>query len=179
MQTWETYKKAVLEYSKLKPIIKTLAFVPTVDTKVQTLPTDCLIATFVDYGELSTFQEVYVSETADQGWYENKGTLFLTPAPTTTDPITVIYSAQYVPGATVVDGFTPALPEADLPYIDDLEQAIILEAEADDIAKGPTAYSVGQTQISRSAGLVYLQQRARELRQRVAQSLSEPVALWL
>ena len=183
MQTWETYKRAVLEYSKLRPITKTLAFVPTVDTKVQVLPTDCLMAQFVDYGELSTFQEVFVSETTDQGWYENKGALFLTPAPTTVDPITVIYSARYVPteptGTEVFGTFTPDLPEDDLHLIEDLEQAIILEAEADDIAKGPTHYVVGQTQISRSAGLLYLQQRARELRTKVEQALGEPVALWL
>ena len=179
MQTWETYKRAVLEYSRLRPIQKTIAFEPTPATKVQILPSDCLMAQYVEYGELSTLQEVLTSDSTDLGWYEHQGALYLNPAPETADPITVLYSARYLPGDTEVDGFTPELPEADLHFIDDLEQAILLELEAADIAKGPTHYAVGQTQISRTAGLLYLQSRARELRQRVELALGEPVALWL
>ena len=72
----------------------------------------------------------------------------------------------------------PTFPAGDLGYVDDLEQAYLLDLQADDISSGPVSYSVGQTQVDREAAIADLRARALQLRTHVELALDEPFALW-
>ena len=176
MQEWETYQLAALEYSKLKPRKRTATITTVVNQTEYPLPADCLGLQFVAYGEQATFIEVVTNEGADQGWAAEEGTLYLTPAPTEATAIRIVYSGRHL-GDEDSQTF-PTIPAADLHHVDDLEQAIILELEADDVARGPASYTIGQTEVDRSEALKDLRSRAAQLRDKVELALAEPLAFW-
>lgn len=183
MQDWTTYKRAALEYSKMRPRSVTANITLVAADKDYALPADCLTVRAVEWGDVEiSFTEAITSTSADKGWAVEAGMLYLTPAPTAADvtatpTIKIIYDGRYIPNdSTLV--FTPPLPATDVHHVDDLEQSILLEVEADDVAKGPAVYSIGQTQVSRAEALAYLLGRARELRSRVRAAIEDPLAIW-
>jgi hypothetical protein len=184
MQDWDTYQRAALEYSRMRPrrLSGTLTLASetltlTADQKAQTVPEGCLAVTFVDWGLQVTLLEALTDTTTTQGWANEDGQLLLSPAPTEDDDgITIMYLARHLPDEDT-ETF-PTIPAEDLHYVDDLEQAILLEVEADEVAAGPTLYTIGQTQVSRVAALEYLAKRASSLRGRVRLALEDPFAVW-
>lgn len=176
MQEWETFQLAALEYSKLKPRKRTATITTVIDQTEYALPADCLGVQYVAYGERSTFIEVLTNEGADQGWADEQGTLYITPAPSEATAIRIVYSGRHL-GDEEQQTF-PTIPAADLHHVDDLEQAIILELEADEVAGGPAKYTIGQTEVDRSAALKDLRGRAAQLRHKVELALEEPLAFW-
>jgi hypothetical protein len=183
MQDWDTYKQAGMEYSRMRPRLAFASLTPVADTKLQTPPADCLDVQSCSYGVRGEPSEVYLDETgATAAWAYQPGQLFLTPAPTADTEgvvaaITLVYSARHLPNE---DQQTfPTIPVEHLHFVDDLEHAILLELEADDAARGPLVYSIGQTQVSRAEAVSTLRARAAQLRNRVRQAVEEPLALWL
>ena len=178
MQEWETYKQAALEYSRMRPRVAFASVTPVADTKLQTPPADCLDIQSCTYGEPGEPGEVYLDETgAVAAWAFVPGQLLLTPAPTAQTPaFTLVYYARHLPDEDTQT--FPTIPVEHLHFVDDLEQAIVLELEADDAARGPLTYSIGQTQVSRAEAVSTLRARAAQLRTRVRQAVEEPLALW-
>lgn len=183
MVNWETYKRAVLEYSKLAPRLVTTTLTPLPAVKLQTLPADCLWVQYLAYGEQGGFQEVFLDEVGTLGWANENGLLIITPIlelaedQEELDPLAIIYWARYTTDDNT-ETVTPTIPVAHQHLVDDLEQAIILEVEADEVARGPATYAIGQTQVDRSKALVDLRMRSMTLRTRVSQSLDTPLGLW-
>lgn len=183
MQDWDIYKQAALEYSRMRPRVAFASVTPVADTKTQTPPADCLDIQTCSYGDRGEPSEVYLDETgATTAWAYIPGQLILTPAPTvdetlgTTTPFTLVYYARHLPNEE--QQTFPTIPVEHLHFIDDLEQAITLELEADDAARGPMVYSFGQTQVSRAEAVNTLRSRAAALRSRVRSAVEEPLALW-
>jgi hypothetical protein len=183
MQDWDTYKQAGMEYSRMCPRIAFASFTAAADTKLQTPPVDCLDIQSCSYGDRAEPSEVYLDDVgATPAWAFLPGQLFLTPAPAldeelgTTTPFTLVYSARHLPNEDTQT--FPTIPVEHLHFVDDLEQAITLELEADDAAKGPMVYSFGQTQVSRAEAVNTLRARAAQLRLRVRQAVETPLALW-
>ncbi len=173
-----TYARAVVEYSRMKPLLVAADLTLEADTRVQTLPDGCLVVRSLDWGDQVTYFEALTSTAATQGWANEGGQLLVTPAPTATEAetdIQIVYLSLHL--IDDEDAY-PTLPAADLHFVDDLEQAITLELEADEVAAGPALYTVGQTQVSRVAALIYLKERAAGLRSRVRAALEEPFATW-
>lgn len=176
MQDWETFKLAALEYSKLKPRKRLATITTVIDLGEYGLPADCLSVQYVAYGERATFIEVVTNAGADQGWADEEGTLYITPLPTEELPVQMVYYGLHI-GNEDTQLF-PTIPAADLHHVDDLEQAIRLEIEADEMAGGPVSYSIGQTEVDRTAAITDLRARAQQLRHKVENALGEPLALW-
>lgn len=177
MIAWDTYSRAALDYSRLRPRRLTTAVTPTIGERRIALPSDALaVLTVVNGGDEIDLLEALTDETGTAGWACTDTELVVTPAPTTADPITIIYEARHLPDE-LAQTF-PTIPAAHLPLVDDLEQALVLDAEADTIAQGPMRYVFGQTDISREKAPAELRARAAALRQRVRDLLDEPVAFW-
>jgi hypothetical protein len=177
MQDWDIYKQAGLEYSRMCPRVAFATVTPVADTKVQTPPTDCLDIQACSYGVRAEPSEVYLDDTgATTAWAHLPGQLLLTPAPADTTTFTLVYSARHI--ANEDTQTFPTIPVEHLHFIDDLEQAITLELEADDAASGPMVYSIGQTQVSRAEAVNSLRARSMQLRTRVRQAVETPLALW-
>lgn len=177
MIAWETYKRAALDYSRLRPRQVVATVTPTPGERSVALPEDALGIVSVSYGVEVTPLEALTSGAETQGWAVTDRELLLTPAPTTDDPITIIYYARHLPDEDTQT--FPTIPVAHLPFVDDLELALSLEAEADEMEQGPLRYAIGQTEINREKGPASLRARAASLRRRVAEQLDEPVALWM
>lgn len=183
MQDWDIYKQAALEYSRMRPRVAFASLTPVADTKAQTPPVDCLDIQSCSYGARGEPGEVYLDTTgATAAWAYLPGQLLLTPAPAvdetlgTTTPFTLVYLARHLPDED--NQVFPTIPVEHLHFVDDLEQAITLELEADDAARGPMVYSFGQTQVSRAEAVSTLRARAATLRNRVRQAVEEPLAIW-
>ena len=176
MQDWETYKLAALEYSRMRPRVAFASITPVADTKIQIPPADCLDIQTCSYGDRAEPGEVYLDAGSATAWAYVPGQLIVTPAPTGTTAITLVYYARHL--ADEDTQTFPTIPVEHLHFVDDLEQAIILELEADDAAKGPMVYSIGQTEVSRAEAVSTLRARAAQLRTRVRLAVEEPLALW-
>ncbi len=183
MQDWDIYKQAALEYSRMRPRVAFASVTPVADIKTQTPPADCLDIQSCSYGVRGEPSEVYLDDAgATAAWAYLPGQLLLTPAPVvdetlgTTTPFTLVYYARHLPDEDTQT--FPTIPVEHLHFVDDLEQAITLELEADDAARGPMVYSFGQTQVSRAEAVSTLRARAAQLRTRVRQAVEEPLALW-
>jgi hypothetical protein len=177
MAVTETYARAVIEYSRMKPLLVAADYTLEADTRVQALPEGTIAVRSLDWGVQVIYLEALTSTAATQGWANEGGQLVLTPAPTSTEAETAI-QIVYLSLHLADDDAYPTLPTADLHFVDDLEQAILLEVEADEVAAGPALYTIGQTQVSRVAGLAYLKERAAALRNRVRAAIEEPFAIW-
>lgn len=176
MQDWETYKQAALEYSRLRPRVVVATITLPANTTLSVLPADCLRVRSLAYGVEGEMSEVIGGDGTTQAWAAESGQLAVVPAPAADTPVQIVYSARHV-GDEDTQEF-PTIPAADVGYVEDLEQAIILDLQADEIAGGPVVYAVGQTQVDRSAAVADLRQRALQLRMRVHLALDEPVGLW-
>lgn len=176
MQSWDTFQRAAMEYSRLRPRRTQATITLAVGVSEYQLPSTALpnTVTFSSYGDEGTFEEVMLPDNATPSWAVVDNTLFIAPAPTEAGTMTVIFSSYHpATGETF-----PTIPAAHISYVEDLEEAIILDLEADDVSRGPVVYAVGQTQVSREAALTDIRTRARDIRTRVAQALGEPLALW-
>lgn len=177
MQNWEIYRQAGLEYSRMRPRVAFASVTPVADTKLQNAPADCLDIVSCSYGERAELGEVYLDDAgATTAWAYQPGQLVLTPAPADATAFTLVYYARHLSDEDTQT--FPSIPAEHLHFIDDLEQAITLELEADDAARGPLVYSIGQTQVSRAEAVNTLRARAAALRSRVRQAVEEPLALW-
>lgn len=176
MIAWATYKRAALDYSRLRPREVVTTLTPTAGSRTLPLPEDTLSIVSVEYGSEVSLLEALTSAAETQGWAATDTELVLTPTPATDDPITVFYYARHLPNEGTQS--FPTIPAAHLPLVDDLELALTLEAEADEMEQGPLRYAIGQTEISREKAPASLRARAAGLRKRVADLLDEPVALW-
>ena len=176
MQEWETYRQAGLEYSRMRPRVAFASLTPVANTKLQTPPADCLDIQTCSYGDRGEPGEVYTDAGAATAWAYVPGQLILTPAPTDTTAITLVYLARHLPDEDLQE--FPTIPVEHRHFVDDLEQAITLELEADDAARGPMVYSIGQTQVSRAEAVNTLRARAAQLRDRVRLAVEEPLAIW-
>ena len=99
MQDWETYKRAALEYSRMRPRRVLATITLTADTKAQTAPAACLDIQSLAWGDRAEVGEVYLDDVGTvQAWAFEPGTFLVTPAPTADDTLTVniIYLAQHV-----------------------------------------------------------------------------------
>lgn len=176
MQDWETYKRAALDYSKMKPRLRAATITLVAAATEQTLPADCLWVKSLAYGSQGSLLEVLDETTGAQVWSDEGGQLVISPAPTEDTTVRIIYYATHQPNEDT-QAF-PTIPAADLPYVDDLEQAHLLDMEADQVAGGPVTYSFGQTQVDRSASMEDLRMRALRLRTSVELALGEPLGSW-
>lgn len=176
MISWATYKRAALDYSRMRPREVVTTLTPVVGSRTLPLPNDALKIVAVGYGPEVSLLEALTNDTGTKGWASSDTELVLTPAPATTDPITVFYYARHLPDENTQT--FPTIPVAHLPYVDDLELALILEAEADEMERGPLRYTIGHTEISREKSPALLRERAAALRKRVTDLLDEPVAVW-
>jgi hypothetical protein len=176
MQDWDVYKQAALDYSRLKPRTVVATITLPADTQIIALPADCLRVRTLVYGDEAEFTEVILGDGSTQAWAAAGTQLAIVPTVAEDTPVQIIYSGRHLPDEDA-QAF-PTIPAADLGYVDDLEQAYLLDLQADDISGGPVAYSVGQTQVSREAAIADLRARALQLRTHVELALDEPFALW-
>lgn len=175
MISWETYKRACLEYSLLAPRFVVTTLTPVVGSRAQTVPADLLDVVYLDYGQRVSLPEAQTDESGVLGWDFAAGSLYLTPAPSATTPLALHYYGYYVPddNAHTVSGIPPTHQQ----YVDDLELAVVLTGTNYQTLLGPLNYTVGQTQINRSQGPKEMRELALQLRARVEGRLSQPFAL--
>jgi hypothetical protein len=176
MLDWTTYKRAALAYSRLRPRQVKATITPTIGEREVDLPADALAIDWIDYGVEVSVQEAYTDETETLGWATTDEKIVLTPAPETDDAIEIMYSARHLPDEDT-ETF-PTIPETHTHFVEDLELALTLEAEADTINQGPLRYALGQTEINREKAPAALIARARQLRQAVVEQLDEPYGVW-
>jgi len=176
MQSLETYRRAVIEYSRLRPHLVYEEWTPPAPgQKLQQLPEGAIGVQSINYGDWAPLNEVMLAGAGVTVWDDTSGQLALSPAPTADTRIAVVWKKVHPVGD---DGATPTIPLDHIPYVEDLEQALVLEREADDIEQGPVTYAIGQTQISRDGAAAGLRTRAAQLRQKVEQALEDPLAVW-
>jgi hypothetical protein len=177
MYTWEQYKRAALEYAKLRPLLVPTTFSPAPNVvSPHSYPAGVIGVEYLDYGSEFTLIELMGAPSGEQGWARLSAGLYLTPAPSTTTPIRVVWQKAHE--ADEVQETFPTIPDVDRPLVADLATALQLDAEADEIATGPLTYSFGQSEVDRSKALADLRSRAAALRERVHQKLGGPLAVW-
>lgn len=175
MISWETYKRACLEYSLLAPKFVVTTFTPTAAVRAQAVPADALEVLYLDYGQRVSLKEAQTDESGELGWAFEAGSLYLTPAPSATTPLSLHYYGYYVPNdnAQTVAG----IPAVHQQFVDDLELAIVLTGANYQTLLGPLNYTVGQTQINRSQGPKEMRELALQLRARAETKLAQPFGL--
>lgn len=176
MQNWTVYKQAALDYSRLKPRAVVATITLAADTTLHLLPADCLRVRSLVYGDEAEFSEVMLGNGTTQAWAAEGSQIAVVPTPAEDIEVQIVYSGRHLPDE---DNQTfPTIPVVDLGYVDDLEQAYLLDLQADDISGGPVSYSIGQTQVDREAAIADLRSRALQLRTRVQLALDEPFGIW-
>lgn len=176
MQTLETYKRAVVEYSRLRPRIEFEQWTPpTPGEKLQAMPADAIGVASLEYGVWAPLNEVMTATETNILWDDSSGQLALNPAPTEETTVAVVWKKVH---PVTDEGVTTTIPIDHLPYVDDLEQALLLELAADELNEDPVEYTVGQTKVSRFGAAATNTTRAAQLRQKVIQALEDPLAMW-
>lgn len=176
MIDWTTYQRAAVEYSRIRPRLVSATLTPAVGQKQQVLPEDVIAVIGCSYGEETDPLDAIQTADTTPGWAADDAALYLTPAPTSADPVTITYYGLHLADEESLR--FPTIPAAHLHYVDDLEQALVLELAADEANQGPLVYSIGQTEVDRSAGPVEMRLRATQLRERVNQALGGPIGAW-
>lgn len=176
MIEWETHKRAAVEYSRIRPRLVSATIAPIAGQRQQALPTDVIAVIACSYGEETDLLDALQTTEAAPGWAADDVTLYLTPAPTSAAPVTITYYGLHLADEESLS--FPTIPAAHRHFVDDLEQALVLELAADDANQGPLSYSIGQTAVDRSAGPVEMRLRATQLRERVSQALGGPLGAW-
>ena len=177
---WERLKVAATEYSGYRPSLVDAQFVPVPNTKLQTPPNGTLGVEYINYGAEFTFAEIITSsDGATQGWCYRNGRLYLTPAPATADPITVIWRMHHQP-----DELTrtfPTIPALDMLIVQMLADAAEAAEEQAAVDAGLKSYTLGGTTVTwaqEGGGSTSGATRAERLRQRALAALHEPLADW-
>lgn len=176
-EEWARWKKAVFEYSNIRPRLVYELWEPEADVKVQSFPSaDIIGVERMDYGAQESLFAVLIAGEAETGWAEERGQLALTPAPATGTTISVIWRAEHLP--VELDQTFPTLPRADQPAVDKLYAAMVLEEDAENILRGPIKYTIGQKSVSRETAAEQLLRRAGHIRNEVMLQLASPTADW-
>lgn len=177
VEEWARYKRAVFEYSSIRPRLLYQSWSPTVGVKSQSFPSlDIIGVEQMNYGAKESLFVVLSDELENAGWAEERGQLALTPAPILGAIILVVWRAEHLPNE--IAQLFPTLPRADQPIVDKLYNALLLEEQAEDILAGPIKYSIGQKMVSRETASTGLLGRAGDLRNEVMLQLASPAADW-
>lgn len=178
-EEWARYKKAAKEYSRLKPqLIYDATWTPEQDVKVQSLPETYYFGIeSIDYGVQGSLTDVLNEDVTDEeAWAFERGIFAITPAPEEDLEIKVLWQAEYQPDE---DAQTfPDIPEYDLPYIDQLANALLLEEQAETKLNQPVKYQLGQKMVDLGTTPNDLQIRAKHIRSQVYLALCAYNALW-
>ena len=178
---WERLKLAAVEYSLYRPRLVFQDFIPEVGQKMQTPPAGVIGVETIGYGEEFSFSEALVSVDGNdvKGWCYYNGALYLTPAPTDTTAIKIVWRKLHI-GDEQTRTF-PSVPAEDLRILSLLAEADKAEEEQSAVESGLSSYTIGNTTVKwgqPGGAAVSGSSYAQRLRHRAMALLQAPLAQW-